>query len=232
MRAEQKESFLTKCFRRGRRFIGRYWGTTEYIACYRSLAEVEPDPQRPDDPFRFFVATPEDIPWMCQYLDEWARWCYGGKQGHTAEEILREQLSAGDIFPIVGAENRPGGALVSIGDICYDEFALRILGDEFKPSREASIRRGWVHPEYRGKRAAGRAMSAVAVEAARRGLKGIWSMVKVKNVPSRALFEWSGYGERGRIRWKVRLNRRYAAVRLDGATKWTVHPVSDDMPHL
>ena len=214
-----------------RRFARRRWNCKEYVLYFKPLSEANPNADRQDGPLLFRVATPQDIAWMSRYLGAWASWCRGGEPAASAEPLLREQFAENDIT-IVGAESRPGGAPVYVADLCRDEFGLRLLADAFNSGSEVSIRRVWVAPSHRRQGVASRGETFAAAEAARRGLRGIWSFVRIDNKASQAMHRKLGYVDRGRGRILTRLGRRYAAVRLDPADNWRKQRVDYCVSHL
>lgn len=231
MSANREDSPSSGPQRRARRFLGRWWNCREYVVYYKSLAGAGRPAEVADDRVRFFVAQPSDIPWMSPHLGAWASWCRGGKETPGAEPVLREQF-VGDDFTIAGAENKPGGALVFVLHVSHDDFSLALLGDAFVPSREVTLRRGWVSPDHRRQGVATGGLLFAEAEAARRGLTGIWNYVETRNAASRAMHLKCGYEDRGRARWLTRFGLRYASIRLDPAEKWQTRRIPRAMTGL
>jgi len=211
--------------------VRRRWNTKEYVAYFKSLVDAPPDTAGKDGEFLFRVATAEDIAWMSEHLGTWASWCRGGAPVANVDEVVREQFAEQDIT-VVGAENRPDGALVYVVWLCRNDFVFTLLPNDMTAGSKMSVRRVWVPPDRRGKGIATDGQLFAEAAATARGLKGFWSFIQTENSGSLALHQKLGYEERGRACIRTRLKRRYAGVRFEPAEDWRMVRIPYSMSHL
>jgi GNAT superfamily N-acetyltransferase len=220
-----------RLLRKVRGYVRRRWNTKEYVTYFKSLVDPPSDSAWQNDEFLFRIATVEDVPWMSEHLHAWASWCRGGAPVANIDEVVREQFGQRDIT-VVGAENRPDGALVYVVWLCHDDFAFTLLPDDATAESHMAVRRVWVPPDYRGKGLATGGQVFAEGAATARGLKGLWSFVRTDNPGSLALHQALGYEDRGRARIVTQLKRRYAGIRLDPAADWPMKRIPYSISHL